>query len=354
MPGARFTATFTPKNGAGLLSFTVSPDGRSLTDVKLELRDAAQLGEYTVFRDCEGTSLSGASTFEVDAMSPSFPVANGKIAISDSQIGEIEGIFTSPTQAEGTIRLDFELNRYMKDGTEYQTYIIMGGSPTCHLGKSSWQAEAAASEVAAPSPTESTRERTSEVGDATGGAPDITGVTVSNGVSVCKGCWEPDVIVFKVHVAKPLKGAYRFGIRVDADGRPGTGEGNGDASAKLAPVQGRGWEYSITLERKRESGGGWVVSRYESQWQGYTQLQGDIWSGSEVWSSSSGAPPEMLLAAKQGVVLHLSRHDTEPQIRRAFRFAVVAGTPTRFGDRYPDVGALSYTLRVTKPAAAGR
>ena len=100
------------KASSGTISLTVSDDGASIVSVKVTLTELK----------CDGFS-AGSLTKEV---SGAFPAAKGNVVASLSGIGKIDGRFTSPTAASGTIDLALE--------------IPMGG--TCKLGTQNWSAEA--------------------------------------------------------------------------------------------------------------------------------------------------------------------------------------------------------------------
>jgi hypothetical protein len=101
------------KASSGTIGLTVSDDGASVTSVKVTLTELK----------CDGFS-AGSLTKEV---SGAFAAAKGKVVASLSGIGKIDGRFTSPTAASGTIDLALE--------------IPMGGG-TCKLGTQNWSAEA--------------------------------------------------------------------------------------------------------------------------------------------------------------------------------------------------------------------
>ena len=114
-PGAVLTGPFeiSDKASSGTISLTVSADGASITSVGITLNDLK----------CDGFS-AGSLTKEGGG---TFPVADGKIVASVSGIGKLDGRFTSPTEASGTIDLILE--------------IPFGGG-TCKLGAQNWSAKA--------------------------------------------------------------------------------------------------------------------------------------------------------------------------------------------------------------------
>jgi hypothetical protein len=114
-PGAVLTGPIeiSGKASGGTISLTVSDDGALITSVAITLTDLK----------CDGFS-AGSLTKEASGV---FPAAKGKVVASLSGIGKIDGRFTSPTVASGTIDLALE--------------IPFGGS--CELGTLNWSAEAA-------------------------------------------------------------------------------------------------------------------------------------------------------------------------------------------------------------------
>jgi len=113
-PGAVVTGPIeiSGKASSGTISLTVSDDGASIASVKVTLTELK----------CDGFS-AGSLTKEAGG---AFPAAKGNVVASLSGIGKIDGRFTSPTAASGTIDLALE--------------IPMGG--TCKLGTQNWSAEA--------------------------------------------------------------------------------------------------------------------------------------------------------------------------------------------------------------------
>lgn len=114
-PGTLFTGPLETIPGAssGTISLTVSEDGASITSVGITLTDF----------ECRGVS---ASSFTKETRGV-FPVDKGKIVALVSRIGEIDGRFTSPTEASGRINLRLE--------------ILPGQN--CKLGIQKWSAKAA-------------------------------------------------------------------------------------------------------------------------------------------------------------------------------------------------------------------
>ncbi len=113
-PGAVLTGPveISGKASSGTISLTVSEDGASITSVGITLTDLK----------CDGFS-AGSFTKEAGG---EFPAAKGKVAASLSGIGEINGRFTSPTEASGTIELALEIPY----------------AEPCKLGTSNWSAKA--------------------------------------------------------------------------------------------------------------------------------------------------------------------------------------------------------------------
>jgi len=101
------------KASSGTISLTVSEKGTSIASVSVTLNDLK----------CERFSADSFTKEVGDA----FPVADGKVVASLSGIGKINGRFTSPTEASGTIDLVLE--------------IPFGGG-TCELGTRNWSVEA--------------------------------------------------------------------------------------------------------------------------------------------------------------------------------------------------------------------
>lgn len=113
-PGATLTGAIeiSGKASSGTISLTISEDGASVTSVSVTLTDLK----------CNGFS-SGSITKRVDT---SLSTAEGIPAAYVDGIGEIEGQFTSPTEASGTIYLVLEIP-------------FVG---TCKLGMWNWSAKA--------------------------------------------------------------------------------------------------------------------------------------------------------------------------------------------------------------------
>jgi len=116
-PGAIFSGPIeiSGKASSGTLIFTVSGDGATITSVSVRLSDA----------QCDGMS---ARSMERRAY-VSIPVADGSIDSSVGGIGVVEGRFTSPTEASGTIVLRL-------------ADIGPGQTTVCELGEWEWSAEA--------------------------------------------------------------------------------------------------------------------------------------------------------------------------------------------------------------------
>ena len=103
------------KASSGAISFAVSEDRSSVTSVSVTLKDVK----------CDGMS---AGSMETTTSGP-FPVTDGKLAASPSNLGEITGQFTSSTEAVGTIHLRLE-------------FSVLGQTTVCELGTWNWSAEA--------------------------------------------------------------------------------------------------------------------------------------------------------------------------------------------------------------------
>lgn len=115
-PGATFSGPIeiSGKASSGTISFTISDDGDSITSVSVLLSDL----------ECDGMS---AGSMETRASGP-FPVTDGELAASPSNLGEIEGQFTSSTEAVGTINLRLE-------------FSVLDQKIVCELGTWGWSAE---------------------------------------------------------------------------------------------------------------------------------------------------------------------------------------------------------------------
>lgn len=113
-PGATFTGPIeiSGKASSGTIQFSTSGDGASITSVTVTLKDLK-------------TETFSAGSMTQESRSP-FPVTDGNLAASLSGIGEIEGRFTSPTKASGTIDITLEIPF----------------SGPCKLGEWRWSAEA--------------------------------------------------------------------------------------------------------------------------------------------------------------------------------------------------------------------
>ena len=96
-PGATLTGPIeiSGKASSGTISLTISEDGASVTSVSITLNDL----------ECDGFS---AGSYSAERQG-SFPVTGGAFSASLSDIGTIEGLFTSPTEASGTIDLVLEI-----------------------------------------------------------------------------------------------------------------------------------------------------------------------------------------------------------------------------------------------------
>jgi len=96
-PGATLTGPIeiSGKASSGTISLTISEDGASVTSVSITLNDL----------ECDGFS---AGSYSAERQG-SFPVTGGAFSASLSDIGTIEGLFTSPTEASGTINLVLEI-----------------------------------------------------------------------------------------------------------------------------------------------------------------------------------------------------------------------------------------------------
>jgi len=112
--GATFTGPIdiSGKASSGTIEFTVSADGTSITSVSITMKDL----------ECNGFS-AGSMTKET---SGTFAIDGSRVSASPSGIGEIEGRFTSSTEASGTIDMTLEIPFF----------------GPCSLGEWNWSAEA--------------------------------------------------------------------------------------------------------------------------------------------------------------------------------------------------------------------
>ena len=108
-PGAQFTGDIDlgGKTSRATITFTISDDGKTITSVGIDLSDVK----------CNGSSAGRMSSWA----GGQFSIANGAFTASPSSIGEVQGRFTSPTQASGTIHLKLNI---------------------CDLGTQNWNATA--------------------------------------------------------------------------------------------------------------------------------------------------------------------------------------------------------------------
>jgi len=113
--GASFSGPIAISEGASsaILLFAVSEDGSSITSVGVTLSNV----------ECDGMSAGSMSTMS----SGQFPIAEGEFAGSASSVGEIQGRFTSPTEASGVIDLRLEVS-------------VLGQTLVCELGEWDWTA----------------------------------------------------------------------------------------------------------------------------------------------------------------------------------------------------------------------
>lgn len=96
-PGATLIGpiSISGKASSGTINFTISEDGASITWVSVTLNDV-DVGVFSA------GSMSMERTIAI-------PVTNGAFSGSVSGIGEIDGRFTSQTEANGTIDLILEI-----------------------------------------------------------------------------------------------------------------------------------------------------------------------------------------------------------------------------------------------------
>jgi hypothetical protein len=113
LPGVTFSGPIAISGTAssGVISLVVSEDRTLITSVGVTLNDIR----------CGGFSSSKFATME----SGQYPVTDGKIAAFPFQQGEVEGQFTSSTEAVGTIHLRLE-------------FTILNQTTVCELGTWKW------------------------------------------------------------------------------------------------------------------------------------------------------------------------------------------------------------------------
>jgi len=116
-PGVTFSGPIAISGTAssGGISFVVSEDRTSIASVVVTLKDMK----------CGGFS---AGKIEITS-SHQYPVTDGKIAAFPFQKGEINGQFTSSTEAVGTIHLKLE-------------FTILNQTTVCELGTWNWSIKA--------------------------------------------------------------------------------------------------------------------------------------------------------------------------------------------------------------------
>ena len=100
---------------SAILRLAISEDGSSITSVEVTLSNV----------ECDGMSAESMST----ASSGRFPITQGEFEVSASGLGEIQGRFTSPTEASGVIDLRWEVS-------------VLGQTLVCELGEWDWTATA--------------------------------------------------------------------------------------------------------------------------------------------------------------------------------------------------------------------
>ncbi len=102
------------KASSATLTFTVSDDGSKITNVGVMYTDL----------HCDGMSAGSMQ----HSTSGEYELGN-TLDISPSSIGHIQGNFSSPTKASGTIDIKMK-------------FSILGSTQTCDLGAASWEATA--------------------------------------------------------------------------------------------------------------------------------------------------------------------------------------------------------------------
>ena len=114
---ASFSGPIVISEGASsaILRLAISEDGSSITSVEVTLSNV----------ECDGMSAESMST----TSSGQFPITEGEFEVSASGLGEIQGRFTSPTEASGVIDLRWEVS-------------VLGQTLVCELGEWDWTATA--------------------------------------------------------------------------------------------------------------------------------------------------------------------------------------------------------------------
>ncbi len=116
-PGSSFSGPIdiSGKASSAVLSFKISDDGAAITSVSVALKDVK----------CE--TMSAGSM--MSRSSGSYAISGGKIDITTTNLGKVQGQFTSATEANGTIDLRLEQS-------------ILGSKIVCDLGSWKWSAKA--------------------------------------------------------------------------------------------------------------------------------------------------------------------------------------------------------------------
>ena len=108
-PGASLTGPIdikSEKASSGAINFTISDDGTSVTWISITLNDV-DVGVFTAGSMSQEKSIS-------------IPVSGGAFSDSVDGMGKIEGRFTSPTEASGTINLALDV--YQVGPVEFGTW----------------------------------------------------------------------------------------------------------------------------------------------------------------------------------------------------------------------------------------
>ncbi len=108
---------------SGVINFKVSNDGNSISEGEIKLTGASLKPI-----ECSGGSLEGMSELTQSLKGP-FPVEDGKVNASLAEGGELKGAFTSPTEANGTIKVVVNIT-------------IFSNSIICDFGMWNWKAKA--------------------------------------------------------------------------------------------------------------------------------------------------------------------------------------------------------------------
>ncbi len=122
-PGSSFTGNLEGENetGSGTISFDISVDGTAINNLNITLNDSSA--------NCGGAS-TGTLGFGQLALPFTGPylIKEGSFSIEISKTGGLNGKFTSPTEASGSINLILDVT-------------LFGNSQTCDFGTWNWSAK---------------------------------------------------------------------------------------------------------------------------------------------------------------------------------------------------------------------